>query len=293
MAIASALHTVCESSPSNKDRARESLLSTLAHPVAPSDALSRRRFGFAIMQAALITVGALGLMVGVAAAAGVDFSAVPRRVVDTLAEPLPLSAEGQQEPVGLNAGEREIAGESAASGHPADPADGRGALVAGAFVPQASPDVSGPNEANPPTQRSRTNPATGGAPDTHPQDDEGNSPGNGGHREDEGPGGDRGNQVDTSDPPGQNSGHNGQPSSDGHNGSNSSGNQGDRNQDGQTDLNGNGSNGEQPNGSNGDIPNGSNSGGQKLSTTEAPNGSNNGPSSGANGDASTKASTHH
>jgi hypothetical protein len=275
MAISGALRIADESSPNNKDRARESLLSTLAHPAAPSAISSRRQFAFAIVQAALITVGALGLMVGVASAAELSLRSVAEHVVNTLAEPLPLSAEGQRDSAGLNAGEQETGDESASSGRPVDPADG-GAVADGAIVPPVSPDVGDPNAANPRAQGGQPSPTN--PPGSNPQDNNGIPPGSGGQNQ----GGDHGNQPGTTKSPGQNASHNGEPDRNGHNGSDGPGDQGDSSQQGQTDSNGNGSNG-----------GGSNSGGPKLSTGDAPNGSNGGLSSGANSNASNKASTDH
>ena len=74
MAISDALGIADDSSAEKKDRARESILNTLARSAASSDVSRRRQFAFAIVQATLITAGALVLIVGAAAAAGVDLS---------------------------------------------------------------------------------------------------------------------------------------------------------------------------------------------------------------------------
>jgi hypothetical protein len=93
IAISSELSIIRESFPRNRDRARECFLNAVAHSSAPSDFSSGRQFGFASAKAAVIMVGVLGLMAGAAAAAGVNLRAVPGSVIDTLAQPLPLSAE--------------------------------------------------------------------------------------------------------------------------------------------------------------------------------------------------------
>ena len=293
IAISSALHVAGESSPINKERAREHILSTVAHSTAPSDISSRRQFALAIAQAALITVGVLVLMVGAAAAAGVDLSSVPRHVVDTLAEPLPLSAQslensgarkpGEGEPRAASGGsDREVA---RSAGGPA--IEGDLSTLTGTGFREVDPNDT--NSLAQGGQPSRTNPAASGTRDSNPHGNNGEPPGNGGENQV----GNHGNQPGTIGPPGQNPSHSGQPGSDGHNGSNCPGNQGDINQQGQTDSNGNGSNGDKPNGSSGDASNGSNGGGPKLSTGDAPNGSNGGASSGANSNASNEASTDH
>ena len=107
-----------ESSPINKERARERILSTVAHSTAPSAISSRRQFIFAVAQAALITVGVLVLMVGAAAAAELNLRSVAEQVVDTLVKPLPLSAEGQQHLVGLKAESERLATSPLATGAP-------------------------------------------------------------------------------------------------------------------------------------------------------------------------------
>jgi len=297
MAISSALYIVGESSPINKERARKHILSTVAHSTAPSYISSRRQFIFAVAQAALITAGVLTLMVGAAAAAELNLRSVAEQVVDTLVKPLPLSAEGRQHFVGLNAGERETGDQSASHGRPVDPAGDGGAVADDALVTSGFPHVVDPHDTNPLArggQPSRTNPPASDTPDSNPHGNNGEPPGNGGENQE----GNHGNRPGTTGPPGQNPSHSGQPGSDGHNGSNCPGNQGDINQQGQTDSNGNGSNGDKPNGSSGDASNGSNGGGSngggpKLSTGDAPNGSNGGASSGANSNASNEASTDH
>ncbi len=278
MAVSGSLRIVGESFPKNKDQARESILNTLAHPAAPSDVSRRRQFAFAIVQAALITAGALVLMVGAAAAAGVDLSSVPRHVADTLAKPLPLSAEPLQDSRGFEPGEGGSADDSAASGRRiSESGDGTSAVEDHAA--SGSSEVSGANDPNRPvvgSAPSQTNTPNSNRPAIDPTGNDGSPPANhppGG----ENAAGHQGTAPGTTDPPGQDPGYNSQSDRDGHHDSNSPGNQGDINQHGQTDSNGNGSNG----------------GGPKLSTGDAPNGSNGGASSGANSNASNEASTDH
>ena len=295
IAISSALHVAGESSPINKERAREHILSGVAHSTAPSDISSRRQFALAIAQAALITVSALVLIVGAAAAAGVDLSSVPRHVVDTLAEPLPLSAQSLENSGARKPGEGEPRAASGGSDREVARSAGGPAIEGdlSTLTSTGSREVD-PNDTNSLAQGgqpSRTNPPASDTPD-------GNSPGNGGHPGGENQEGNHGNQPGTTGPRGQNPSHSGQPGSDGHNDSNCPGNQGVSNQQGQTDSNGNGSNGDKPNGSSGDASNGSNGGGSNgggptLSTGDAPNGSNGGASSGANSNAANEASTDH
>src|SRR5439155_24456957 len=158
-----------ESSPINKERAREHILSTVAHSTAPSYISSRRQFVFAVVQAALMTVGVLTLMVGAAAAVELNLRSVAEQVVDTLVKPLPLSAEGRQHLVGLNAGERETDDQSASQGRPVDPA-GDGAAADDAHVTTGFPHVVDPHDTNPLAQggqHSRTNTPASTPPDSN------------------------------------------------------------------------------------------------------------------------------
>jgi hypothetical protein len=252
MAISGALRLVGESSPENKDRARESTLGSLARPATSPGVLSRGRFAFAVMQATLIMVGALGLMVGVATAAELSLRSIAEQVVQTLVEPLPLSAEGLQHSAVLNAAEPGTFDKSAGVGRPAGPVDGADAVVE-ASVSAGSPDMGHPRAVNPPAQggqRSRANPSTGAAPDRNPHGN-GDAPrDNASHSGGESPAGDHGNQPGRTDPAVQNPSHSSQAGGDEHNSANCAGNQRDSTQQAETGAKGIGPGGDQPNGSN-------------------------------------------
>jgi len=219
MAISDALGIADDSSAETKDRARESILNTLAHSAVTSDVSRRRQFAFATVQAALVTVGALVLIVGAAAAAGVDLSSVPRRVVDTLVEPLPLSAASGEH----------LAVLKPRDGPPSDDSGGSGRDVASAVEEPAvqgqpfalvsgTPKTGGPRVTNPPGHSGspgQTNPAGNdprhtSTPQTDPagrgpQSKANDPPGGGigqGHQR---------TQADAPDPPGNTQCHDGQP----------------------------------------------------------------------------------
>jgi len=212
---------------------------------------SRRKLAFSFVQAALITVTVLGLMVGAAAAAELNLRSVAEHVVNTLVEPLQLSAAGQIDAAGLNTGEQEPADEASSIGHPGDPAESGRAVVSDAFVPRGPAEVSDRNGANPRAQggqRGRTSPPpVSRAPDNNPQGNRDNPPGNGGQRGGQSQGGDH-NQRGSTD--GQNLIHRGQSSDDRRDESNSSDNQGDSDQKDRTHPTANWLNGDEPDGSN-------------------------------------------
>ncbi len=276
--VSGALQMADRPSAEKKSRARESLLYAVAHSDPPAPVATRPRFGFAMAQAALIIVGCLGLTAGVAAASGVNLRSVAGDVVDTLVEPLPLSAGTLQDSVGLEPEERGTDDDSSdGNGHPISQS-GAGSVEDDAFADSDSSDVGGPNNTSrsvPVGPLSQTNPLSNNAPDSSPPATgiDGNPPASGP------PGGQdhagqHGTQPGETDPPGQNPGPNGQPGSNGHNGPNSPGNQGDSNQQGQIDSNGNGSNSDQPNGSNGAASNSPNRGGANDQHSGGATGSN-------------------
>lgn len=277
--VSGALQMADRPSAEKKNRARESLLSAVAHSDPPANVATRPRFGFAMAQVALIIVGCLGLTAGAAAGSGINLRSVAGDVVDTLVEPLPLSAGTLQDSVGLEPEERGTDDDSSdGSGRPISQSGDGSAVEDDAFADSDSSDVGGPNITSrsvPVVPLSQTNPLSNNAPDSSPP-----ATGNDGNPPASGPpggqdhAGQHGTQPGETDPPGQNPGHNGQPGSNGHNGPNSPGNQGDSNQQGQNDSNGNGSNGDQPNGSNRAASNSPNGG--------APNDQHSGGATGSN-----------
>jgi hypothetical protein len=252
MAVSGSLRIVGESFPKNKDQARESILNTLAHSAAPSDVSRRRQFAFAIVQATLITAGALVLMVGAAAAAGVDLSSVPRHVADTLAKPLPLSAESLKDRGALKPGEREPGNDSGVSGREVG-GSVEAPVVQGQPFTLASGDslkTGGPIDENPPADdgpSSQTNPAgnsrrNGSPPETDPAGRGANAPGNDPPGRENGSA-HQGTQPGTTDPPGKSQCQEGQPGGSERSSSDSPNTQEGNNKQGQNDSIDNRSNG--------------------------------------------------
>jgi hypothetical protein len=202
-----ALRTRGGTPPERKERARESLLSRLAHSADASYLPARPRIAFTIAQLAIIIVSFLALTVGAAAAGGVNLRSVPRRVVDAIAQPLPLSAQPihawPAAQADENAGNHVIDAGAADSDAPYAGSREDGAEQSGS---EASADTSTVIDA-PVTDLLVHNPAAS-APESTPD-----------HREH--------NPTPTAhpdpaqgEPTGQNPGQSGQPSSYGHNGSN-------------------------------------------------------------------------
>jgi hypothetical protein len=241
---------VGESSPINKERAREHILSTVAHSTAPSDISRHRQFIFAVAQAALITVGVLVLMVGAAAAAGVDLSSVPRHVVDTLAEPLPLAAQGLKNSGALKPGEGEPRSASTRSGNEVSPSVEGPAVQGQSFTLVSGSPKTASRETNTPVHggtASQTNPAANNPrhaspPQTDPAGRGLQSPANdplGGRNGQE----HQSTQPDTTGPPGNTQRHDGQPAGSEQSASNQANTQDGSDQQEQNDSTDNGANG--------------------------------------------------
>lgn len=239
--VSDALKTADAPSVERKSRARESILNAVARSDSPRIGANRLKLGFAVAQAALAVAGCLGLAAGAAAASGVNLRSVALDIVDTIVEPLPLSAEPLQDtaaldPAGQGAGDDSAAG---VDGY----VDGDGAAT-----PPDAGDGAASEDTNPPAQvdpSDQTIPPGNSPPGNNPAADD--------LPRDENQGGPHGTQpVGTGPPPTpapggppDGNGHGGQP---GHNGPNDG-------QPGQNGPNGDGSSGGGPNG------NGSSSGG--------------------------------
>ena len=294
--VSDALQMTGEPSAEKKSRARESLLSAVAHSPPPANVPTRLRFGFALAPTALMVLICLGLTAGVAAASGVNLRSVAGDVVDSLVEPLPLSAappaappmsaEGPQDTIALDS-EEGAAGNDTAGGERAtlQPNDGGvdedDATLSDALDDAASDKANLPVEGGSSDETNR--PANKPAAANPSADDP--PPG-------ENHGGDQGNKPDETGPPAQTPGPSGPPDGNGHDGS---GSHGDNAQPGGNGSNGDGSSSGRPDGSNGNPSNGSNGGpdssnGNPSNGTNGgnggPDGSNGNPSNGPNGDPS-------
>src|SRR5207244_7271504 len=138
---------------------------------------------------------------------------VPRHVLDTLAEPLPLSAQSLENSGARKPGEGEPRAASGGSDREVARSAGGPAIEGdlSTLTSTGSREVD-PNDTNSLAQGgqpSRTNPPASDTPD-------GNSPGNGGHPGAENEEGNHGNQPGTTGPRGENPTHSGQPGSAAH-----------------------------------------------------------------------------
>ena len=176
------------------------MLSGLAQSAPPSRLRTRRRFGFAIAQAALIIVGCLALTAGAAAAADLNFRSVPRHVVDKLVEPLSPLAENLKGSLVL-APEGEAAAADSGGGHLDNKSGTDSAVNDAAVALSGVSDVSAPTDVNPPVHddpSSHSNPPGNNAPDGYPAETE--HPDNGTDRQGSG-----GHPPDNGNPPGERS----------------------------------------------------------------------------------------
>jgi len=260
-------------SAEKKSRARESILNTVGRSDPSAVVATRLRFGFPIAQAALIAVGCLGLAAGVAAASGVDLRSVAGQVVDSLVDPLPLSAEtvhDTDETGDRGAGEEPSGAGQAVSQSADSRADEDGGLTPsdsadGGALANVNPPVQGdpPGEITPLCNNPPASNPTGGAgappvnvPSCVPKQGEQDC-----------------TDLGESDAPGQDHDPHGQPPGNSHGGSNNAAGQG-GGQPGENDSNGSGSIDNGPNGSNGDPSNGPDGGGPNNQNNGAPSGSN-------------------
>ena len=195
------------SSPENKDRARESMLSGLVKSAPPLRLRTRLRFAFAIAQTALMIFGCLALTAGAAAAADLNFRSVPRHVVDKLVEPLSPLAENLKGSLVL-APEGEAAAADSGGGGRLDNQSGTDRAVEDAAVAlsrvsdvNAPTDVSAPTNVDLPVQddaSSHSNQPGNDAPRGNPAETE--HPDNGRDRQGSG-----GHPPDNGNPPGERS----------------------------------------------------------------------------------------
>jgi len=275
--VSDALQMAGEASAEKKSRARESLLSAVAHSAPPARVPTRLRFGFGLAQVALIVVTTLGVTAGVAAASGVNLRSVAGDVVDSLVESLPLavpppiSAEAPEGPIGLDPEEQAAGDDPAGSGERATLQPNDGGVDEDEATLSDAPDVGTSDNTNLPVEgdpSDETNRPGNKPPADNPPDDNPTA--------DDPPHGD--NQGDDHGTPpaeiGQPPGPGGPPDGNGQGGSDGSGNHGDNGQPGGNGSNGDGLSGGGPDGSNGNPSNGANGG---------PDGSNGSPSNGANG----------
>jgi hypothetical protein len=274
--VSGALQMAERPSAEQRTRALQSLLSAVAYSDPPAIVARAPRFGFAAGPAVFIILLCLGLTASAAAASGLNLRSVARDVVDTLVEPLPVSAppplqaEAPGEPIGFDLDE--VAADDTTGGkRPAIQPDGGNAAGSDA-TPSSSPSdagsehtnvlvEAGSSDQNPPADTPESN---GGNPDDDdppsgedhggdhgaPPDDD--DPPNG-----EGHGGDHGTPPNESGPPSPTPSPGGPPGGNGQPGSGGPGNPGNNGQTGGNGSNGNGSNGGQPGGSGGSPSNGS------------------------------------
>lgn len=246
-----------EPSADKKRRARESLLSAVANSVPPANVPPRLIFGFALVQAGLIALTCLAVTAGAAAASGVNLRSVAGDVVDTLIEPLPLSAplptlaEGPQAPIGLDPVEQ-AAGD--------DPAGSVRTPGQAAKADADGLDAATSDDTNPPAQDGPFVPIT--KPGNHPPDDNPtvDDPPHGDNQGD-----DHGTPPDEIGPPAGNPSPGGPPDGNGQGGAGGSGNHGENGQPGVNGPNGDGSSGGGPDGSNGNPWTGADGGPDSLS----------------------------
>jgi uncharacterized membrane protein YgcG len=297
--VSGALQMAERPSAEQRTRALQSLLSAVAHSDPPAIVARAPRFGFALGSAVFIILLCLGLTAGAATASGLNLRSVARDVVDTLVEPLPVSAppllqaEAPGDPIGFDPDE--VAADDTTGGkRPAIQPDG-GSAAGSDATPSSSPSdavsehtnvlvEAGPLDQNPPADTPESN---GGNPDDDdppsgeddggdhgaPPDDDDPPSGENHGGDDEAPPGDTGPPSPTPTPGGP-PGGNGQPGS---------GGPGNNGPPGGNGSNGNGSNGGQPGGSGGNPSNGSGGSNGNPSNSGDGGGSHNGGGSGGSG----------
>jgi hypothetical protein len=202
------LRTGAGPSSERRAQARESLLSTLAHSANVSYLPPRPRLAFTIAQLATVTVSFLALTAGAAAAGGVNLRSVPRQVADAIVQPLPLSPQPihaySPNQAAQNAAVAAIDTSAGRSPDGGSREDGVEQNITSQPAAQQTSNVAvapltdSPADDGPVTPEPRSTPARAErepTPTPHP------SPAH-------------------NDPPGQSPNHGGQPSSEGHGGSN-------------------------------------------------------------------------
>jgi hypothetical protein len=274
LSVSDALQMTDGPSAEKKNRARESLLSAVAHSDRPAKGATRLRFGFALAPTALMVFICLALTAGAAAASGVNLRSVVRDVVDSLVEPLPLaapppiSAEGPQGLIGLDS-EEGAAGDDPARDERADlqpnegGVDGDGTTLSDAPRDGASDNTNLPVEGGPFDETNR--------PGNKPPADKpiANDP-----TRAENHGGDHGNRPDENGPPAQTPSPSDPPDGHGHAGCDGHGDHGDEGQPGEDESNGNGPDTGELSSSNRNPSNGANGVGPNHEGREGSRGSN-------------------